>query len=108
MRCNHVNCQEEATHSPKLCVPGYSLPLKSYPPYVMMIGLNLCEAHCLQTKPETFLDMPKIKEIFTLLAKDKVAPEFPRAFMVAVPHTSIEYKNRFQDAMKRMGKANTP
>lgn len=91
LKCSRQNCAAEATHTPKICVPGMGGPAKEENCITGIMGLPVCESHFIAMKAADFLQTEKQRAVYRILAGERAQPDFKRAFLVKLLLTSGEY-----------------
>ena len=98
MNCARLECTAKATHTPKICVPGFSYPLKGHQPYQALLGLTLCMTHCKEIDVQQFLKDERLKDAIRVSARGGAPPDFTRAFLTIIALNSPEWRE-FQKAI---------
>lgn len=86
MKCDFKGCSEEATCMPKVNVPAMGWPIDMHQPLSFVIGLTLCDKHFASARIGDFLHDglgtgKSTKEIFRIMARGKIPPDFDQAFL---------------------------
>lgn len=97
-KCSSKDCPHGAKYAPAICVPAMGWPLEQHDHLEAMMLLPLCESCIKEFKADNFLGPEAnvngknaMREVFTILTKGKVPPDFDRAYIKHVSINSKEY-----------------
>lgn len=89
--CKSKDCTHEASFIPRINVPAMHWPIDMHQPLQMFIDLPLCKHHIHEVKIKDFLS-DEIKEVFRIMTKGRMPPDFERAYVSQVSVNSNEFK----------------
>lgn len=96
MKCRHLDCDKEATHYPKICVPAGIVPVEKCPPLTIIVGLDTCLDHAQSFDATDFINRAtpdgkaKIKSVFTVLSNGRPPANFMRMYVDPILKISEE------------------
>jgi hypothetical protein len=95
MKCGDSNCEAEATHMPKICVPATGWPIDQHNPISVVMGLKLCLKHTRAFRAKETLGLKgehTMRKVIEVMAKSYggVPPDFARAFVQPISIDSPE------------------
>lgn len=92
MKCQKINCQNEASGAIAINVPAMHCPIAEHDPIRVVLGLSLCDACRMAANVQEFLSV-QVKLIVKIWAQGKAPPDFERAFLTKVEFDSDEWKS---------------
>lgn len=97
MKCQHLGCKRDALYIPRINVPAQHWPIDMHTPAQVLINLPVCARHFDEVKIKDFLT-DKMREIFEMALRDRMPPDFDRAFLSKIKIGSKDY-NMFKDKL---------
>ena len=94
MKCQHRDCDNEASGGVVLRVPAVGCPIPEHEPLRVVVGLAVCATHFAELKPADFFTADgRLKQLVRMQCKSagRAAPDFDRAFMQSIPFDSPEW-----------------